>query len=201
MTTENRISITKAASKLGVPEASIREAIRPLYPDNWQRIKSIKLSQFDLITEALRDLAEAPKPFGIENYPDCNAENNAFYFGQGVDLENAAECGFYCNLPTDITIAEPNDLATQQVQHLKVSVVRTFSDTAIDLNRITNAMAYSAALQNFASFREIHSATFRHYAAQYVKEFGDEYQQMLNDLEVKCNPKSFLRERGIITTG
>ncbi|MBD2303040.1 hypothetical protein [Nostoc sp. FACHB-190] len=201
MTTENRISIIKAASKLGVPEASIREAIRPLYPDNWERIKNIKLSQFDLIAEALRDLTEAAKPFKIEGETDYNAENNAFYFGESVDLENAAECGFHCNLPTDITIAEPNDLTTQQAQHLKVSVVRTFSDMALDLNRITSAMAYSAALQNFASFKEIHSATFRHYTAQYVEEFSDEYQQILNDLEVKCNPKSFLEERGILTTG
>lgn len=201
MTTEKRISITKAVSQLGVPEVSIREAIKPLYPDNWETVKTIKLNHFESIAEALCDLAETPKPFEIEGDPDYNAENNAFYFGESVDLENAVEEGFYCQLPDDLTVSEPTDIASQESQQLKVSVIRTFSDVAIDLNRITSAMAYSAALQNFASFKEIHSATFRHYADQYVEEFGCEYQQMLADLEEHCSPKDFLRERGICVTG
>lgn len=203
MTTDKRISIAKASDQLGVSEVSIRQAIKPLYPDSWETIKSIKLSHFDSIAEALRDLAETPKPSEIEDVPDHNADNNNFYFGLDVDLENAApasvEEGFYCNLPADITLAEPDDLMTQEAQQLKVSVARTFSDIAIDLNQITNALAYSSALQSFTSFKEIHSATFRHYANEYVDDFGSEYQQMLDDLEVQCSPKDFLRERGIIT--
>jgi hypothetical protein len=197
MTTDKRISVTKAASQLGIPESFIRETIKPLYPDSWETIKSIKISHFDSIAEALRDLAETPKPFEIEGDHD-------FYFGLEVDLENAAPAsaqeGFYCNLPSEITVAEPDDLTTQEAQQLKISVAQTFSDTAIDLNRITSAIAYSTALQNFASFKEIHSATFRHYTNQYIDDFGIEYQQMLDDLEVQCSPKDFLKERGIITS-
>ncbi|MEA5504427.1 hypothetical protein VB735_15145 [Halotia wernerae UHCC 0503] len=202
MTTDKRISVAKAADQLGVPEVSIREAIKPLYPDSWETIKSIKLSHFDSIAEALRDLAESPKQLDDESKLDDSVkENNGFYFGLEVDLENAAPAeaqeGFYCNLPSELTIAEPDNLTTQETQQLKVSVARTFSDIAIDLNQITNALAYSSALQSFNSFKEIHSATFRHYAGQYVNDFGSEYQQMLNDLEVQCNPKDFLKERGI----
>jgi hypothetical protein len=197
MTTDKRISVTKAASQLGIPESFIRETIKPLYPDSWETIKSIKVSHFDSIAEALRDFAETPKSFEIEGDHD-------FYFGLEVDLENAAPAsplqGFYCNLPSEITVAEPDDLTTQEVQQLKVSVVRTFSDIAIDLNQITNALAYSSALKSFSSFKEIHSATFRHYTDQYIDDFGIEYQQMLNDLEVQCSPKDFLKERGIITS-
>ncbi|MCC5638740.1 hypothetical protein LC593_23475 [Nostoc sp. CHAB 5844] len=205
MTTEKRILISKAASQLGVSEESIREAIKPFYPDTWETIKTIKMAQFNVITEALSDLAEAPKPFEIEGDPDYNAENNTFYFGENVDLENAADSGFYCHLPThitttEITIAETDSLAAQEEQELKISVFKKFSDTAIDLNQITSAMAYSTALKNFASFKQTHSTTFRHHANQYVEEFSSEYHQMLNDLEVKCNPKSFLKERGILTT-
>jgi hypothetical protein len=218
MATEKRILITKASSQLGVPEASIREAIKPFYPNDWETIKSIKISQFDLITEALRDLATSDKidenadsnSFQTEENLDLentneNIKDDAFYTEENLNLENANQEEFDCNLPaeiesTEITVTEPDNLATQEKQQLKVAVFKTFSETAIDLNKITSAMAYSAALKNFASFKEIHSSTFRYYANEYVEEFGGEYQQMLDDLEEQCNPKHFLQECGIIAT-
>ena len=208
------IAIAKAAKQLAVPEGKLREVIKPFYPENWETIKSLKLTEFDSIAEALKDLAEALDP-------DFNDENDAFYSGETADLENAAEVGFYCHLPTElessepqpselpqaselpeetnITLAEPADLATQESQGLKVSVIPTFSDFAIDLNKITSALAYSTALKNFANFKEIHSVTFRHHAEQYVGDFDQEYQQMLSDLNDSCDPKAFLKERGITT--
>jgi hypothetical protein len=193
MTTDKRIAITKASDQLGVTEAMLRDVIKPLYPDSWETIKSIKLSQFTSVAEALKDMLEAEmhEIEMSEEFADNTSETDET---DAQELEPEALEG-----NSNITVAEPDDLTTQETQQLKVSVVQTFSDTAIDLNRITSAMAYSAALQNFASFQEIHSATFRHYVDQYVNEFGDEYQQMLNDLEVQCNPKDFLKERGIIT--
>jgi hypothetical protein len=176
MTTKT-ITIAKAIKQLNIPEEKLRETLKPLYPDSWQSIKNIKIDEFETIVEALRNLAASEgisSEFLAEDTPEDTPEDS------------------------NLVVAESSDLTPQQAQDLKVSTIRTFSDFAIDLSQITQALAYSTALKNFADFKEIHSRTFRHHAEQYINDFGQEYQQTLSDLNEQCNPKYFLQEQGIL---
>lgn len=182
MTTIKTITLAKASKQLAVPEEQLRQSIKPLYPETWETIKSIKLAEFETLAEALRDLAESEADETETSIlaDESNSEHNE----------------------TALTVAESSDLPSQQTEQaaqLKIATIQTFSDFALDLNQITQALAYSTALKNFANFKEIHSTTFRHYAEQYIQDFGQEYQQMVSDLEEKCDPKAFLQQRGIIT--
>ncbi len=58
-----------------------------------------QVSGEDYTHNSISDTQQELKPFEIESDPDFNAENNDFYFGDNVDLENAVEEGFYCHLP------------------------------------------------------------------------------------------------------
>lgn len=182
MSKTQKISVEKAADQLGVPEQAIRETIKHLY-SNWESVKFIKLSEFEIISQALQSLAESDESQDSEELQP-ESEN--------VELEEFLE--------TELTEGELSQLVETQpeeLQQLKVATIQTFSDFAIDLNKITQAIAFSTALKNFDNFKQIHSATFRHHAKQYVGEFDLEYREALNDLEVVCDPKVFLAERGI----
>jgi hypothetical protein len=184
--TSKSITIAKASKQLGVPEEQLRQSIKPLYPETWEIIKSIKLTEFETLAEALRDLAESDEET-VE--PEATTPIDE---PESSTLADESE-----NI--DIILAESSDLAPQQAEQLKIATIQSFSDFALDLNQITQALAYSTALKNFVNFKEVHSTTFRHHAKQYVQDFGQEYQQMLTDLEEKCNPSDFLQQRGITT--
>jgi len=199
--TAKTITLAKASKQLGVPEEQLRQSIKPLYPETWETIKSIKLAEFETLAEALRDLAESDEE---TEEPETTALVDESKVSILADEPKPSEL-IQSSEPTtpvedtDIILAESSDLAPQQAEALKVATIQTFSDFALDLNQITQALAYSTALKNFANFKEIHSTTFRHHAEQYVQDFGQEYQQMLTDLEEKCDPKAFLSARRITT--
>lgn len=205
------ITLAKASKQLGVPEEQLRQSIKPLYPETWETIKSIKIAEFEVLAEALRDLAE-PETEAIEQ--DASVDEvqpsepqsselvqSSEQPEQSTTLSEESETSLETTTTedTDIILAESSDLVPEQAEQLKIATIQTFSNFALDLNQITQALAYSTALKNFANFKEIHSATFRHHAERYVEDFGQEYKQMLLDLEEKCNPSDFLQQRGITT--
>jgi hypothetical protein len=206
MATEKRIAISKASEQLGVSETSIREAIRPLYPDNWQTIKTIKLSQFESLAQALADLAQQSAVVeeetgeitstAIETLGEEPEPLETDLQELETELEPDAQESD-TPIPTSIIQAESDDLATQEAEVLKVSVINAFADAAIDLNRVVSALAYSSALRNFESFKVIHEATLNHHIRGYIRDTEQKHREALNRIEGKTCPKEFLREQGI----
>ncbi len=216
---KNTIAINAAAKKLDVPVEKLREVLKPFYPETWESIKSIKLVEFETIAQALQEIASQPE----EVEPRITIEtgeppvvHDSPELQDVTDYSPVSEISREHNEPEDPDInpvnssdsieqdLDPNDegpceLAPQQAQALKIAVQRTFSDFAIDINNIVSALAYASAMKAFSDFKTIHSATFRHHAEQYINDFDSEYQEMLADLDAKCNPTDFLKQRGITT--
>ncbi len=191
---------------------AIAEALKDLAENNQDSDEPHPVHDSPELQEVF-DYNQQPYSDDVEHYKSASEQVMGTWEGfKNWDMENALGDNLYCNLSerkdSDLNPIsefnsnqdlEPGELAPQQAQALKVAVQRTFSDFAIDINNIVSALAYASAMKAFSDFKTIHSATFRHHANQYISDFDAEYQQMLTDLDSKCDPKAFLSQRGITT--
>jgi hypothetical protein len=172
----SNITIKEISKQLKIDEDIIRFGLAERYPNNYDTIKEIPLSEYEIIAESLKLAAVN----GVKQLAGNKQESEA------------------------ITLNTNSELPTEVKQQLVSGVVNSLSDFYgsyhLSISEISQALAYVSAQKVVSDFTTIHSETVRHGLENYLDDFANQASEAAQ-LIMAVDAKDFLAERGINPQG
>ncbi|MBD2148448.1 hypothetical protein H6F45_25485 [Sphaerospermopsis sp. FACHB-1194] len=170
------ISIKEISKQLSIDEDVIRFALADRYPDNYESIKEIPLSEYEVIVESLKLAASQ----GIKKLSGTSFEESAIAQMEESDLTN--------------------EVKEQIFNGCINSLVDFYGSYHLSILQINEALAYVSAQKTVNDFVQIHSETVRHGLESYLDDFANQASEAAQMI-MASDAKEFLANRGISTQG
>ncbi|BAZ81079.1 hypothetical protein PN497_20080 [Sphaerospermopsis kisseleviana CS-549] len=171
------ISIKEISKQLSIDEDVIRFALADRYPDNYESIKDIPLSEYEVIVESLKLAASQ----GIKKLTGTSFEDCAIaQMGESAGLTNETK---------------------EQIYNGCINSLSDFYGSYhLSILQINEALAYVSAQKTVNDFVTIHSETVRNGLETYLDDFANQASEAAQ-LVMASDANEFLAARGINSQG
>ena len=200
-TTAKTITVTDAATQLGLSESDFRALLKGIYK-NPTTIKKISFDNFKMLAETLKQRAtENSEPQIEELEPQIEPEIES-----EVEIENSIIDTNTQPIDDEIEekVEESISLATTDSQALDIPQDRAkmqlninlnLSNQVLDLNKISSALAIVAGEQAVKNFEEIYTHTFNTGVDRVLENFAHRTYDTIQQLREVDN-SDFLKVNG-----
>jgi hypothetical protein len=172
----SNITIKEIAKQLNIDEDIIRFSLAERYPNDYDSIKEIPISEYEIIAESLKLAAVS----GVKQLAGNKQESEA------IALQSNSE------LPTEVK---------QQIYSGVVNSLTDFYGSYhLSISEISNALAYVSSQKVVNDFVTIHSESVRHGLENYLDDFANQASEAAQ-LIMGVDAKDFLATNGINPQG
>jgi hypothetical protein len=172
----SNITIKEIAKQLNIDEDIIRFSLAERYPNDYDSIKEIPISEYEIIAESLKLAAVS----GVKQLAGNNKQES------------------------EAIIQSNSDLPAEVKQQIYSGVINSLSDFYgsyhLSISEISNALAYVSSQKVVNDFVTIHSESVRHGLENYLDDFASQASEAAQ-LIMGVDAKDFLASNGINPQG
>jgi hypothetical protein len=172
----SNITIKEISKQLKIDEDIIRFGLADRYPNDYDSIKEIPLSEYEIIAESLKLAAVS----GVKQLNGNVQESEAIALNTNSEL--------------------PTEVRQQIYSGVVNSLTDFYGSYHLSISEISQALAYVSAQKTVNDFVTIHSETVRNGLENYLDDFASQASEAAQ-LIMAIDAKDFLAERGINPQG